>query len=189
MAFLPTSIAVDMPLRLRHFRPERWVLVALLIALAIWRVWHAPPTLETPSALEPGSYRIARAVDGDTLLLDNGARLRLIGVNTPESVHPERPPEPLGAEAAAFTRQMVEGRSVELTFDRERQDRYGRFLAYVWIDGNLLNETLIRQGYGRATLQYNYSESMKRRFKNAQTQAQAERLGIWALAAEAVPHR
>ncbi len=172
---------------LKQLRPERWILAAAVIGWALWRLFSGDAEPEHPQALAVGQHRVARAVDGDTLLLENGARVRLIGVDTPETVHPDLPPEPGGAAASAFTQQAVGGRSVELTFDRERQDRFGRFLAYVWLDGKLLNEELIRQGYGRATLQYNYSPSMKRRFKQAQTAARQERLGIWTQPLESPP--
>jgi len=79
-------------------------------------------------------YRVERVVDGDTLLLAGGTRIRLLGVDTPETKHPDRPPEPLGFEAAAFTRSHVENRYVKLRFDRERRDRYRRVLAYVYRD-------------------------------------------------------
>lgn len=176
-----------MPGRFRHSRPGRWLLLLALLAVVIWRAWHALTVPQPGGILEPGAYRVERVVDGDTLVLEGGIRVRLIGVDTPETVHPNQPPEPGGQRATAFTRSAVEGRRVELTFDRERLDRYGRHLAYVTVDGDLLNEQLIRQGYGRATLQYNYSSAMKDRFRAAQDHAQQEQLGIWSQPLQAIP--
>ena len=176
-----------MPGRFRRSRPGRWLLLLALLVLVAWRAWHALDGPRPGQLLEPGTYRVQRVVDGDTLLLEGGVRVRLIGVDTPETVHPDRPPEPGGQEASDFTRQAVEGRRVSLSFDRERQDRFGRHLAYVTVDGRLLNEELIRQGYGRATLQYNYSGAMKDRFRAAQEHAQQQRLGIWSQPLEALP--
>jgi micrococcal nuclease len=98
---------------------------------------------------------VSFVIDGDTLLLDDGSRVRLIGVDTPETHDRTRRPELWGAEADAFTRAIVErgGGRVRLQFDDERLDKYQRYLAYVWIDGKLLNEELIRAGLGRFTPQ------------------------------------
>ena len=125
-------------------------------------------------------YRVERVIDCDTLLLEGGTRIRLLGVNTPETKHPDRPREPLGLEAAAFTRRHTEGRSVSLRFDRERRDRYHRVLAYVYQGDWFLNEELIRAGYSRAETRFPYSGTMKRRFRQAEKQARAEGRGRWA---------
>jgi micrococcal nuclease len=119
-------------------------------------------------------------VDGDTLLLANLARVRLIGVDAPETVDPNRPPEPFGREAAEFTRQAVEGRVVRLEFDRERTDRYGRFLAYVYVGQSLVNEELVRAGLGRAETRFRYRGDMKRRFLDAEEEARSDARGIWS---------
>ena len=111
-----------------------------------------------------------------------GTRIRLLGVDTPETKRPDTPIQPFGSEAYEFSRDHVEGRYVRLEFDKERHDRYGRVLAYVYRDDWLLNEALIRAGLGRAITNHPYSESMKRRFRAAQRDARRERLGIWSLA-------
>ena len=78
-----------------------------------------------------------RVVDGDTIVIAPDRVVRLIGVDTPETVKPEHPVEPFGPEAAAFTRQFLAGGTARLSFDRERVDRFGRFLAYVWDESKL----------------------------------------------------
>lgn len=130
--------------------------------------------------LEAGIYRVRRVVDGDTLLLENRARVRLLGVDTPETVREDHPVEPWGPEATAFTKEFVVGGSVRLEFDRERMDRYGRYLAYVYVDDDLLNEALIRAGLSPAELHYSFSDSMKNRFRRAQQDARDARRGIWS---------
>ncbi|MBX7169092.1 MAG: thermonuclease family protein [Pirellulales bacterium] len=129
-----------------------------------------------------GAYRVQRVVDGDTLLLDNDQRVRLIGVDTPESVKPDTPVQPFGKEATAFTRQFLAAgqNRVRLEFDQERTDDYGRLLAYVWVGDRMLNEELLRAGLGRALLRHPYSQAMKDRFKAAQQDARRQRLGIWS---------
>lgn len=167
----------------RRFRrpPYRALIVAaLLIALAV-ACYFAGPLEPSPANLpSEGLYHVVRVVDGDTLIVEPQLTVRLIGVNTPETVKPEHPVEPWGPEASEFAREFLAGGTVELKFDRERVDQYGRFLAYVWVRGRMLNEELVRAGLGRYEPQYHYSEAIKRRLREAQRQAQREGLGIWS---------
>ncbi len=143
---------------------------------------EAPGQRWPDDALAEGQHQVDRVVDGDTLLLRTGQRVRLLGVNSPETVKPDSPVEPWGPEASQFTKRFVAAGQVRLTFDRERLDDYGRYLAYVWVDQRLLNEELIRQGLGRATLRHPYSEAMKRRFRRAQDEARQAGRGLWSMA-------
>jgi len=126
---------------------------------------------------------VQRVVDGDTLLLTDGTRIRLIGADTPETVKPDSPVEAFGPEATEFTEQFVarDGGRVRLEYDRERVDRYGRTLAYVYVGDEMLNEELIRHGLATAEMQYNYSRAMKQRFRQAEKEAKEDELGIWSL--------
>ena len=102
------------------------------------------------AAAAPGQL-VERVVDGDTIIVEGVGRVRLIGVDTPETVHPNRPVEFFGKEASAFTKGLLEGKRVRLEYDQERQDRYGRTLAYVYLtDGTFVNAEIIRRGYGHA---------------------------------------
>jgi micrococcal nuclease len=98
------------------------------------------------------SVPVTRVVDGDTVAVRLDGReekVRLIGVDTPESVKPGTPVECFAKAASAETRQLVEGRRVTLRFDAERRDRYGRLLAYVYRDGLFVNAVLVERGYAR----------------------------------------
>lgn len=166
-----------MPFRLRRRRWPALLLLAVGCLLAAGRVWLWPPQ---PEARRPVIKAfVERAVDGDTLLLANGERVRLLGVNTPETKHPTQPVEPFGTEAWEFTRQHVEGRAVRLELDRERRDEYGRLLAYVFRDDWLLNEELILAGLSKAQTRFSYSDSMKRRFMAAERVARSQHRGLW----------
>ena len=121
-----------------------------------------------------GRYYVERVVDGDTFILEGGVRVRLLGVNTPETKHPRRPVEPLGPEASEFTKSHIEGRKVTLQFDRERRDRYHRVLAYVYVGEWFLNEEIILAGYSRAETDYPFSKAMKRRLKAVEELARRE---------------
>ena len=156
----------------------------VVLVLVITGIYQCSQQAQRPDQqpLEPGVVvRVERVIDGDTLLLEDGRRVRLLGVDTPETKHPSKPVEPFGLEASEFTRQQVEGRDVRLEFDRERQDRYQRILAYVYVDGVFLNEALIREGYSGVQTQYPYSQTMKRRFLDVEEEARNQRRGIWSL--------
>lgn len=159
------------------------VLVLLVLALARF---FGGQTASDPRAgagpgVEAGDYHVVRIKDGDTILVEPHETVRLIGVNAPESVKPDWPVEPFGPEASQFTKQFLAGGNAHLEFDRERLDQYGRTLAYVWVGDRLLNEELLRAGLGRFEPQYHYSETMKRRFRQAQNEAKRAGRGIWSL--------
>jgi len=170
----------------RRLRNRRWAIVAVLIAALVLLLRHWTP-LGAPRAPDAaaGIYRVQRVIDGDTLELVGGERVRLIGADTPETKRPNWPVEPWGPEATEFTRRFLglpeESRpEVRLEFDGPRRDRYGRLLAYVWVDGRMLNEELIRRGLARARTEFDYSPAMKARFLAAQSEAQQARVGIWS---------
>ena len=174
-------IRVPRGFRSRRRRQPRAVWFAVVLLLLGGYRYFNPPAGPPSVSFDPSqSYLVQRVVDGDTLLLEEGTRVRLIGVDTPESVAPNRPVEPLGTEAAEFTRSQVEGRHVTLGFDRERRDRYRRILAYVYVDDRLLNEELIRAGFSRAETRFPYDPEMKRRFRTAEDEARGAHRGLWS---------
>ena len=140
---------------------------------------------DPPGKSEEAEVEVAvtRTTDGDTVKIspevDGEDRVRLIGVDTPETTG--RMPEPYGEEAARFTRETLEGRDVSLEFDAEREDDYGRLLAYAYLpDSSMFNEALLREGYAQvATFPPNtrYLE----RFEEAQEEAREARRGLWGL--------
>jgi len=164
----------------RHWfpTPPLW-LVLIVAALLAYRFtqWHK---LDEPPLLETGSeVRVSRIIDGDTLELASGQRVRLIGVDTPESKHPHLPVEPFAQEAARFTSDFAEGQTARLELDRERLDRYGRILAYVYVENRMLNEELIRAGWSPAVTSFPYRSDMQRRFRAAEEEARAAKRGLW----------
>jgi micrococcal nuclease len=88
----------------------------------------------------------AQVTDGDTIRIGD-ERIRLIGVDTPETKDRRKPVQYFGKEATAFTQRVVEGKHVRLEYDQQRHDKYGRILAYVYLDdGTFVNAEIIKQG-------------------------------------------
>ena len=136
---------------------------------------------EHDGAEESGDWRtVERVIDGDTIVLAGGERVRLIGVDTPETVHPNKPVEYFGKEASAFTRRTVEGERVRLEYEPgSRTDRYGRTLAYVYTDdGDLLNQEIIEGGYGHAYTRFPFSKMEE--FRATERAAREAGRGLWA---------
>jgi micrococcal nuclease len=159
-------------------------IVLLLIALATaLRFGFLPrPDQDPPEVLpEETTYVVQRVVDGDTLRLPGRIYVRLIGVDTPETVKPNWPVEPFGPEATQFTKEFIGRQPIQLRLDHERTDQHGRWLAYVYVNGKMLNEALLKAGLATAHTEYHYSESMKKRFREAEAAARKKRLGIWSL--------
>ncbi len=135
---------------------------------------------------------VSRVVDGDTLVLENNERVRLIGIDTPE-IHEsnklDRDVQRFGQDAATikrlgqrayeFTRKLVEGKRVRLEFDVERLDRYKRLLAYVYLeDGTFVNAAIVEQGYA-SLLTYPPNVRYADLFLKLYAQARQNQRGLW----------
>jgi micrococcal nuclease len=124
---------------------------------------------------------VARVVDGDTfeIRVDGGIDdVRMIGVDTPETVKPGEPVECFGPQASEFTHRVLEGRTVTLEFDRERRDVYDRLLAYVYLDERFFNAELIEGGYAR-TLEIEPNTSHAEQLSRLEEAAGAAGRGLW----------
>ena len=91
-------------------------------------------------------YEVTRVIDGDTVELKNGERLRYNDIDTPETVHPSKPVECYGPQASAKNKELVEG-EILVELGNPEKDRYGRLLGYVYIDDLFVNAELVRGGY------------------------------------------
>ena len=122
-------------------------------------------------------------VDGDTIVLrvqDQTETVRLLGIDTPETVHPTKPIECFGPEASAFTKAtLVEGSLVKLLRDVEPRDRYQRLLVYLFLaDGTLFNQLLIDRGLAR-TLSIEPNTAFASQFASHESSARNRRVGLW----------
>ena len=141
--------------------------------------------VDLQTGVQQGPYDVVRTVDGDTIRVDRDGEeivVRLIGIDTPETVAQDRPIECFGPEATARTAQLVEGKQVWLEYDEVSgmTDKYDRTLAYVWLTTDLmLNEQLVREGFAE---EYTYSEGARYQAQmvQAEGEARASRAGLWS---------
>ncbi len=97
------------------------------------------------------AIKVVRAIDGDTVELVNGDRLRYIGIDTPEEVDPRKPVQCFAKEAAVANKNLVEGKTVVFYKDISDRDKYGRWLGFVYLnDGTFVNRILVREGFAFA---------------------------------------
>ncbi|MDO5301370.1 MAG: thermonuclease family protein [Tissierellia bacterium] len=148
------------------------------------------PLEEVPRDLTP--VRVERVVDGDTFVAqgpEGKIRVRMIGVDTPESVKPNTPVEYYALEASAFTKEQLTGKKVYLETDEEERDHYQRVLAYVWLDKardedeDLYNYLIVAEGYARSR-PYPPNTRHQKLLDEAQDLARKERAGMWSATEE-----
>jgi micrococcal nuclease len=178
-------------------------LVLFVLPLAIWHLYGGEPmkvhstgdwTWSVPlgRTYNYTDIGVQRVVDGDTLVLENGERVRLIGIDTPEmhesnklsrdaqrSDQDKATIQKLGRKAYEFTRGLVEGKRVSLEFDAERYDKYGRLLAYAYLkDGTFVNAEIVKQGYASLmTIPPNVKYADL--FRDLYREAREARRGLW----------
>ena len=157
--------------------PTNYLPTALLLLLGVLSSCTNTNTSQADLAT------IVSVVDGDTIVLrvqDQTETVRLLGIDTPETVHPTKPIECFGPEASAFTKAtLVEGSLVKLLRDVEPRDRYQRLLVYLFLaDGTLFNQLLIDRGLAR-TLSIEPNTAFASQFASHESSARNRRVGLW----------
>ena len=167
-------------LRRLNFR----ILAVLLLILGVSIYAQVGDWMSYPTEDFSGdtAYPVLSIVDGDTVKIGYQGKktsVRLIGVDTPETVHPSKPVEVYGTEASNFTRNLLLGESVYLRFDVEQTDRFGRLLAYLYRapDGLFVNLEIVRQGYGPVDTRFPFKHIAL--FRHYETQARAAGKGLY----------
>lgn len=193
--------------RMSKKRWERLIagVVAAVFLLILSQVQAAPGVLETTSPRTDGTTSppapllrkergeeltnalVTKAVDGDTLHVrlddDTEATVRLLGVNTPETVDPRRPVECFGKEASAFTKAMTDGKRVRLEADPQADevDKYGRLLRNIFLeDGTDMNAALVKEGYAYAYVDFPQDKTRKAELMRLEEEARDQKRGLWA---------
>jgi len=171
--------------------------IKLIYTLAILAVSLIYFGLKSVSCEKPvtGSdefFAVSRVIDGDTLKLSNGEKVRLIGIDTPEKYYGKkllrdakkdrkdiRTIQEMGNRATRFVKEFIAGKRVRLEFDIEKRDRYGRLLAYVYLDdGTFLNGKILEEGYAQVfTVPPNVKYADK--LLSLQQDARKKKKGFW----------
>ena len=157
------------------------IIATALVAVAEYNI---EPLNRWLVSSQPGLYRVIQVNDGDTITVDmNGAaeRVRLIGIDTPELHHPEKPVQCFAHEARNFTASLINGHQVRLEADYldDNRDLYGRLLRYVYLpDETLVNTEIVKAGYGFA---YTYFPFTKVGLvEQLEREARLANRGLWA---------
>jgi micrococcal nuclease len=170
------------------------ILIGATVVLSFQETAQRAPTLEpkeqivnTLSAVSPSpekettareTFRVVRVIDGDTIELEGGERVRLLSIDTPETVKPNTPIQCFGKESSNHARELLEGKEVTLVRDIEDRDKYGRLLRYVYLGNLFVNEALVKDGYARV---YTYPPNVThaKEFVAAERIARSEKRGLW----------
>ncbi len=161
-------------------------IATVLLIIAIVGVWVYNPSggEDESDSIYKGPYEVVKVVDGDTirLMIDgNSTPVRLIGIDTPESVHPDAEKNvPEGKLASEHTKELTEGHWVYVEYGTEPYDRYGRILAYVYLDEEtMLNAQILEDGYAEVyTLKPN--DKYEDYFLSLDEDARSKNAGLWS---------
>lgn len=156
----------------------RWWL-ALISSLAILALGMGISSCGVEPKAPPREALVSAVIDGDTLILEGGARVRLLGIDAPEMERDGRPAEFLAHKAKAALAELTQGKRLSLEYDQLRYDHYGRLLAYLFLaDKTMVNAELVRQGLARV-----YFHAPNVRYRDVLLAAQTEALeghrGLW----------
>ena len=166
----------------RTRRPLTPATTALLIfvVLAVVRTTVFRPELASDG--KPRSKAVVRhVIDGDTFALEDGRRVRMLGINAPEAGFGDKSPEPFSAEATDWLRNRIEGREVALRIDYPKIDRYGRTLAWVFEpDGTLVNQQMLLAGRVKLLADFGLPADLEPTLRQAESEARIRKIGLWA---------
>ncbi|GAG64351.1 unnamed protein product, partial [marine sediment metagenome] len=160
--------------------------IVLLITVPLTYAVYSTAPSEQPQDQVKGEqaseklYEVVRVIDGDTIEIEGGEKVRYLGIDTPETKHPQKPVQYYGKEASNKNKELVGGKKIRLESDAQDKDKYGRLLRYVFLeDGTFVNLELVKRGYAKA---YTMPPNVKYKdeFIKAQRIARKNNLGLWA---------
>lgn len=140
---------------------------------------------EDKEILKSEEVIVSRVVDGDTIIVTNAEgkdeRVRILNIDTPESVHPTEPEQKFGREASDFAKEYLEGQKVEIERGNPEKDKYGRTLAYIFVDGVNFNRLMLEEGYARIAYVNGSNTKYLDEFKQAENKAKKQKKNIWSI--------
>ena len=147
-----------------------------------WTEAESGQIIYKPDYLEDGlKAKVTYVVDGDTFdaqIDGEEFRIRIIGINTPETVHPKKPIEKYGIEASNYLKNLLSNQTVTLNFDETKTDVYNRLLAYVYLGNNFINADILKNGYGYAYTRFPFK--FENDFIKYEQEARDKKIGIWS---------
>lgn len=144
-------------------------------------------TISSDTTIDYGKLdaTVINVIDGDTVKVNvrgTEETIRLLLVDTPETVHPTKPVQPFGKEASDFSKSiMPAGKAIKVELDVSERDKYGRLLAYIYVDGKMVNETLLEKGLARVAYVYAPNTRYVDEFREIQSKTQKQAIGIWSI--------
>jgi len=156
------------------------LLLAILLVIFVSIRYFSPKKILTksvevsPAAAAAETLHVARVIDGDTIVLENGQHVRYIGINTPEMESKEC----FSTEATTENKTLVEGKIVRLQKDSSETDKYDRLLRYVYVGDVFINDVLVRQGFAKIE-PVKPDTAFAGEFSDAQQEARANNRGLW----------
>ncbi len=146
-----------------------------------------PAKVSVSSALQNTTELVQRVIDGDTIELASGERVRYIGIDTPETVDPRRPVQCFGEAASSENQRLVERKEVRLVKDVRDKDQYGRLLRYVYVGDTFINLTLVEGGFALVeTVPPDVAHASE--FVSAAREAKGAQRGLWRSCTGVYPH-
>lgn len=155
---------------------KKWMIAIVILLLS------AGCAQQTDSSLI--TAQVTRVVDGDTVKVNLDGKeetVRLLLIDTPETVHPSKSVQPFGPEASSFVKELLNGADIQLELDIGERDKYGRLLAYLYVDDQMVNEMLLEKGLARVAYVFEPNTKYVDEFYEIQKQAQQQEIGIWSI--------
>jgi endonuclease YncB( thermonuclease family) len=174
----------------RKYRATSWLtilLILIIISIGIRLTTGSHEQSNTHNDNNLIAAHVTRVVDGDTMkvTLEDGRAteetIRLLLVDTPETVHPSKEVQPFGPEASAYAKRILTNQEVQLEIDVSERDKYGRLLAYLWIGDEMFNEMLLEEGLARVAYVIPPNIKYIDQFRAIQQKSQKSAKGIWSI--------
>jgi endonuclease YncB( thermonuclease family) len=164
----------------RSATPATYAFV-IFVVLAMCRLLIFRPELHVNSSTRQ-QVTVRNVIDGDTIDLTDGRRVRLLGIDAPEAGFFGKKAEPWSQESTQWLRDRIEGHAVTLRIDESEKDKYGRTLAWIYDSDNILiNQQILAEGYAKLLADFGLPLELEPALREAESEARVQRLGLWGL--------